>query len=173
MQNQDPDYIENLSGADAIKKLQELIKAQPTCLFASKLIVQPISARPMGTQHVDEQGYIWFFSGKHSLKNQHIAGDPRVQLFYANMGSSEYLSIYGIAEIIVDAAKAKELWNPIAKAWFEEGPTDPELTLLKVKPEEAHYWDTKHGKMITMLKILVSAVTGTKGEDGVEGDLKV
>ncbi|HLP19724.1 MAG TPA: pyridoxamine 5'-phosphate oxidase family protein, partial [Chitinophagales bacterium] len=79
----------------------------------------------------------------------------------------------GRAEIIVDAAKAEELWTPLAKAWFQGGPTDPELTLIKVSPEQAYYWDTKSNKMVSMMKILISTVTGNKNDDGVQGKLTV
>ena len=42
-----------------------------------------------------------------------------------------------------DGAKAEEMWSPIAKTWFHEGPRDPSLTILKVTPEDGYYWDTK------------------------------
>jgi len=46
--------------------------------------------------------------------------------------------VAGTAEIIHDMAKKKELWNPIAKAWFPDGVDDPELTVLEVMPTEGY-----------------------------------
>ena len=96
-----------------------------------------------------------------------------MQLFYSNTGSSEYLSIYGTAEIVFDQQKIDELWNPIAKAWFKEGKTDPEISLIKVTPENAYYWDTKNSKMVDFAKMVASAVTGKTMDGGVEGRLEV
>ncbi len=96
-----------------------------------------------------------------------------MQLLYANDGSSEYLSLFGTAEILKDQAKVEELWTPWAKTWFNEGKDDPTITLLKVKPQEGHYWDTKNNKMVQMAKIAVGAVTGKHLDDGVEGTMKL
>jgi len=48
------------------------------------------------------KGNLWFFSDKGSEKKEHIAKDNRVQLFYSNKTSSEYLSFYGTATIVTD-----------------------------------------------------------------------
>ena len=123
---------------------------------------------------VHEEGNIWFLSKNDSDKNLHIAEDSRVQLFYSNGSNYEYLSIYGTAEILNDREKIKELWTPIVKAWFKEGEHDPSISLLKVTPIEAYYWDTKNNKIVSLIKIAISAITGvTKDDGGVEGTLKV
>ena len=107
------------------------------------------------------------------MKDHEIAADPTVQLIFANTGGSEYMSVFGTAEVIDDMAKKKELWSPIAKAWFPEGVEDPDLTVLKVKPSEGYYWDTKSGKLVSMLKILTAAVTGNPSDGGVKGRITV
>lgn len=112
-------------------------------------------------------------SSRQSDKNFEIGDDARVQLFYANKGDSEFLSIYGKATILDDPKTIEEVWSPIAKAWFQEGKTDPDVTVLKVVPEDAYYWDTKNGKMISLIKIMASVVGGRTMDGGVEGTLKV
>lgn len=163
----------DLHSAEAIEKLKKLAEDSDICMFVTKLTEFPLSSRPMSTQKVDDEGNIWFMSGKDSDKNMHIAEDKRVHIFYQNKGNSEYLSVYGNAEISTDREKIKEMWTPIAKAWFEEGVDDPDITLIKVVPENAHYWDTKNNKMISFAKILVSMLTGKGNDDGVEGELDV
>ena len=165
--------IKNLSGKEAISKLQELIKAADICLFTTNLTKLPLSTRPMSTQEVDDDGSIWFFSGKASNKNQEIKNDQRVQLFYYNKGSSEYLSVYGEATLLHDRNEIERLWSPIVKTWFTEGKDDPDLQLIKVTPVDAYYWDTKHNKMVAGLKILTGAVTGITMDDGVEGNMQL
>lgn len=163
---------QDLQHVEAIKKIQELVEAANVCLFATELTRAPLSVRPMSTSKVDDDGNIWFFSKKDSEKNEHIQEDDQVQLLYSHNSSSEYLSLYGHAEIVRDRNKIEELWTPIAKAWFPEGIEDPSITLLKVTPKEGHYWDTKNGKVISLIKIAVSAVTGKPSEIGVEGKVQ-
>ena len=170
---QDSKNIENLSNQDAIDKIKELVKSEQLCLFTTQLSVAPLSTRPMSATETDDEGNLWFFSAKSSDKNRHIQTDPRVQLFFSHPGSSEFLSVYGSASISTDKALIEKYWNPVVKAWFQEGKDDPEITLIKVAPEEAYYWDTKNSKMVSMIKILTSVVTGKTMDDGVEGTLKL
>ena len=163
----------NLVSQEGLNKLRELVKNAGMCMFASNLSSYPVSARPMSTQDIDDEGAIWFFSQASSEKNAEIAADSRVQLFYNNTSSSEYLSVAGSATIIKDEDKAKELWTAWAKTWFTEGTSDPELTIIKVVPEDIYYWDTKNNKMVSLLKIMTGAVTGKTMDDGVEGSITI
>lgn len=126
----------------------------------------------MSTRAVDENGTIWFFSRAGSNKNKEIGSDNRVQLFYSNHSNFEFMTLFGTVEILKDTARAKELWSSVAKTWFNEGYDDPELTLLKFQPEDGHYWDTKDGKIISLFKMVVGAITGKEMNISVEGDLK-
>lgn len=165
--------IKNLTHQEAIDKFKELIKHEPTCLFTTLLTQVPLLTRPMSVQKVCDQGNFWFLSSSESDKNAEIAIDDRVQLFFLNVSDYEFLSVYGKATISRDKQKIDELWNDIAKAWFEDGKEDPRVTVIKVTPEEGFYWDTKSGKLVSMIKILASAVTGKTLEEGVEGTIRV
>jgi general stress protein 26 len=163
--------VKNLKQQPAIDKVKELAEDAKLCMFCTRLTETPFNTRPMATQKIEDDGVFWFFSPADSDKNADIAADNRVQLIYSNRSSSEYLSIYGTAEIIVDPVKAKELWNIFLTTWFHEGPEDPTLTLIKVTPEQGHYWDTKNNKMVQSLKIVVGAIKGKMMDDGVEGNV--
>lgn len=141
------------------------------CLFCTFTGEFAIKARPMSTQAVEEDGTIWFFSSKQSNKNKEIGTKSKVQLLYGDPGKSDYLSVEGNAEITEDKKKIDELWTPFIKTWFQEGKDDPDLTLLKITPAAAYYWDTNHGKMVSFAKILASIVSGKTMDDGIEGKL--
>lgn len=165
---------QDLAGREAIEKMQALVKAQMTCLFATRLGQVPLHVRPMSTQVVDDDGSFWFFSSRHSEKNKAIAEGSEVQLFYSNPSSAEFLIVYGSCAVITDKGKIHELWNPLVKAWFSGGKDDPALSLLRIVPHEAHYWDTKHMSAISFLKIMAAAVTGQENDsDAVQGELHV
>ena len=173
MQKDPNKNITNLKAKQAIEKLKELVKHESICLFCTRLKTQPIRTRPMSTQQVDDKGNIWFLSSLKSEKNADIAEDDQVQLFYSNPGSSEYLSVLGTAVISTDKKKIEELWTPIAKAWFKDGKDDEDVSVIRLTPQTAYYWDTKSNKMISMLQMLTAVVTGKAPDDGVEGTLKI
>lgn len=161
----------NLSGKEAIEKIKELAN-EKICMFCTYENNEIVSS-PMATQKVEDNGSIWFISDKNSNKNDLILADNRVYLIYADSSKQHYLSLSGLAEIVFDKDKIEALWTPLAKAWFEEGKDDPDISLLKVTPDEGHYWDTKNGKLISTLKIAIAAITGTPMDGAVQGDIKV
>lgn len=162
------DY-KTLTDAEAVNKIKELA-ADKICMFCTYEDFKMIT-RPMSTSAVDDEGNLWFFSDKNSHKNQQVKHNQQVDLLYMDTGPHHYLVLNGIAEIIQDEDKAREIWNPLNKAWFEGGADDPDLTLIKVVPTEGHYWDTKNGKLVAMIKIMVAALTGKGMDYGIEGDI--
>jgi general stress protein 26 len=163
----------DLTNKEGIEKMKELAESAKICHFVTGLSSKPLNSRPMATQEVDDEGNFWFLSKKSSHKNEDIENDPDVQLFYANSSSSEYLAVFGYAEIITDHAKLEELWNPFAKAWFNEGKNDPEISIIRVRPADAYYWDTKTNRLVSLIKIATGAVIGKTMDDGIEGNIKI
>jgi len=137
-------HPQNLSDQEAIDKLKTLIKSESTCFFCTKLTQKPIMTRPMSTQKVDDDGSIWFMSSIMSEKNAEIKQNNDVQLFYANTSNYEFLTLLGKATIHTDRDKIHEMWTPFAKAWFKDGKDDADISLIKITPESAYYWDTKN-----------------------------
>lgn len=163
----------NLISKEAVAKLKEMAEDIKMCMFFTELSVRPIPTRPMGVQEVDDHGNLWFLSSKSSNKNFEINHDNEVQLVFAKNSDAHYLSVFGKAYIYTDRGHVEDIWTPTAKAWFEEGKDDPDATVIKVEPTDAYYWDTKYGKLVTLLKIGMGAITGNVDEGGVEGRLKV
>ena len=165
--------IRNLSEKEAIEKFQVLVGHESICLFTTLLTKVPLTTRPMVIQEVDDKGHFWFLSAHDSDKNREIATDPRVQLFIGNPSNYEFLSIFGYATYTRNQQKIDELWNDIAKAWFPEGKDDPRITVIEFEPEEGFYWDTKSGKLVSMIKIAASALAGKTFQEGVEGKISL
>lgn len=165
---------ENLNNKEAIDKLKSLVNDIMVCLFCTDLKTDDGSTcRPMSAIKVCDQGNIWFFSEKSSDKNKAIATDKDVQLFFSHPGKSAYLVLNGEAEIILDKTIIEELWTPVAKIWFKEGKDDPNISIIKVTPATAYYWDNDGNRMINFLKMVASVVTGTNLITGKEGAITV
>jgi len=165
------DNYQNLSNQEALDKLKELAEDVRMCMFCTAVKELPFQTRPMATQEVDAHGNIWFFSAADSDKNMEIKQDDQVQLLYAKQSDNHYLSVYGHADIIRDRTKTEELWNIFIKTWFQEGKDDPNLTLIRVRPESAYYWDTKHGRFISLLGLAASVISGKTMDGSLEGNL--
>lgn len=158
---------------EAIEKFKKFIAHSPVCHFMTTLDERPVPTRPMATQQVDDEGNFWFLSSRSSEKDTDIVKDSYVQLLYSNPSDSEFLSLYGTATVVEDMAKKRELFGPLAKAWFPKGPEDPDLSVVKVKPLKGYYWGSKHGKMLTLLQMAASALVGKKSDSGVVGKISL
>ncbi|ACU08251.1 General stress protein [Flavobacteriaceae bacterium 3519-10] len=166
---------ENLNNTEALKKLKELSESARICMFCTDLTSLPITVRPMSLQETDTEGNLWFISSDASNKNFQIAEDNRVQLLFMNNSNSEYLSVFGNAYIYKDKATIEDKWSNLASAWFEDGKDDPNVSIIRVAPEDTYYWDTKAGKLVSLISFAAAAISGTKTDnsDGVEGKLNI
>ncbi len=163
----------NLFGKEAIDKLKDIATGAENCFFCTSIKTGiPMSVRPMSVLQVDDEGNLWFMTGKDTYKSEEIKADPFTHLFFQENKNSGFLNIYGITEIVDSQAKIDELWNPLLKVWFKEGKEDPTILLLKVIPTNVYYWDNKHGDMIAFAKMVTSLVIGKSMDDSVEGKLE-
>ena len=166
--------LENLTQKEAIETLKKLSESARICMFCTDLDTIPNASRPMSLKETDDEGNLWFLSSDQSHKNFEIKEDNRVQLYFMNNSDSEYLSILGKAFIYQDKNTIEDKWTPMANAWFD-GKDDPNVSVIRVTPEETYYWEPKVGKFVSMLNFATAAITGQKtdNEDGREGNLHV
>ncbi|HEV7867257.1 MAG TPA: pyridoxamine 5'-phosphate oxidase family protein [Chthoniobacteraceae bacterium] len=170
--NQPEQNRADLSGAEAAHKVKDLAERAESCFFCTEVVTPGSSrARPMAVQQVDEQGNLWFLSASDSHKNEEVERDPVVHLYFQANAHSGFLSLTGTVHTSRDRAKIEELWKPIMKTWFTEGIDDPRITVLRVSPTDGYYWDTKHGRAVAGLKMLVGAAIGKTLDDSIEGTL--
>jgi general stress protein 26 len=162
--------IKSLAFQDAVDKIKELAEGQP-CMFCTHVNGR-LQSRPMSTQQIDDEGNIWFLSGKSSHKNLQIKEGSEIDLLYAN-GIGHFLAVHGEASITTDKEKIKELWQPLAQVWFTEGVDDPEVSAIMVSIQDGYYWDSKHGRIVEFAKMAASLVTGKTMDDGIEGKLEL
>ena len=93
-----------------------------------------------------------------------------VQLLYSDPGSVQFLIIYGTAAIHIEKSVLRDLYVASDDSWFD-GVDDPNLTAIKVSPQEAHYWDVKGNQLATLFRIGVGAITGEKPDLADHGKL--
>ncbi|CAN7584149.1 pyridoxamine 5'-phosphate oxidase family protein [Rhizobacter sp. LjRoot28] len=142
--------------------LWELIEDIKFAMFTTRHANGHLHSRPMTTQNskLDEQTSLWFFVGRDNELVEDIATDPQVNVAYGDPGSDTWVSVSGEARLVEDRAKKEALWSKMTEAWFPGGIDDPNLGLLEVQITHAHYWDVKDSKLVQLIKMATSAVTG-------------
>jgi general stress protein 26 len=149
------------------EKVKELIKDARICMLTTMTGDGRHVSRPMALQDVEFDGDLWFFTYSDSDLVEQIGSNPQVNVAFSDSGQHAWISISGTAARTDDPAKAKELWNPMLKAWFPDGLETPNLTLVKVHGETAEYWEAAHSsRVVTMLGYAKAAVTGKMPDAG-------
>ena len=142
-------------------KLWELISPVKTGMLAN-WTGEMLHARPM--QHVNsdlEEGILYFFTSDESGKALEIDHYNDVCITYSNISKSEFVSISATAEIVKDKVLIDKYWNAFVAAWFPEGKSSPNVSILKLHVYSAEYWDSVQSKTIQLFKILKANLTHT------------
>ncbi len=165
---------ENLNHTEAIEKLQHLVDAIDIGMLSTfqEHTLYPHSI-PMSRQEVDHEGNIWFLFSSESETYHHLMKNNNVSLTFADAKTYQFVSINGIAEVSEDSERIEKYWNKFIETWFGKGKEDPAIRLLKVIPNEVHYWDSKANKLINLIKIAVNTISGNETDTGREGDLNL
>jgi general stress protein 26 len=134
-----------------------------------------LRSRPMTLQQAQFDGDLWFFAGRSTQAALDVAEEPKVNLAFSEPKNSSYISACGSAEVVLDKAKAKELWNPLYKAWFPEGLEDPDLCLIKVTVESVDYWESPSSPVVQLAGFAKAMLSGKKAGDelGRRGHLNI
>ena len=125
---------------DETRKVAELIKDIDVCMLVTRAD-GTVRGRPMSNNgNVEYDGDSWFFSYRDTPKIEQIEADPHVQLAYVATERGTWVSIEGTATVVEDDERKRKLWDKELEAWFEGGPEDDDLVLLKVSADRIHAW---------------------------------
>ena len=150
---------------EQVAKLVELTKDARTAFLTTRDEHGHLVGRPMARQDVDLDADLWFITERDSRKVQHIAAQPQVGV---TLGSSDsWVSISGVARVVDDTEKLRELWNQFTDAWLPEGPDSPNAVLIHVQADTAEYWSPPvGGRVATLVSLVKSKVTGQRYDGG-------
>ncbi len=146
--------------------LRERVDKIKFCMFTTADTDGTLRSRPLTTQQVEPDGTIWFFVPASGEVAAAVGANPNVNLAYADTGDNVYATLCGTAYLVQDREKIEELWSTIVAAWFPQGPTDPNLALLRVDVDEAEYWKPEGTKIGQFVSIAKAALMRTPPRDG-------
>lgn len=146
-------------------KLYELLKDIEVAMMTSVEPDGSLHSRPMHNHKADEHGDLWFFTRARTPKVGELEKDSQVNLAYSDPKSQNYVSVSGVAEIVTDRTKIKELWTEGLRTWFPKGEEDPDIALIRVHPSGGEYWD---GPSQTVMQIYGYAKARLTGKSPTE-----
>lgn len=129
--------------------------------------------QPMTAFADKEEGAIWFFTSKATdLVKETAAG--HYAMFCVMAKDQEFQACIG-GELTPDndRAKIEAYWSPMVAAWFPEGKDDPNLTLLKLTPDDAQVWVQRGGPLRYIFEVAKANATKTQPDVGEAGRLQL
>jgi general stress protein 26 len=161
MSNQEKTPQDPVTTPEERQALFEKIEKVRFAMVTTAMADGSLASRPMTLQGVDGDGTMWFFTSASTQLGDDVNRDERVNVAFADTGDDFYLSATGSAWFVDDLEKIEALWGVMAAAWFD-GPTDPNLWLLRVKPDRIDYWKSGAGKVLQMVAMAKAALTNTR-----------
>jgi general stress protein 26 len=160
-----------MTDAQSISKVTEIINDAKIGMVTTINEEGALVSRPLAVQEVMDDGDMWFFTGLGTSQVAHVRADPRVNVAFGK--NTEWVSVAGTAEVVMDRAKIHEMWNQVVEAWFPDGPDSPEVCLLRVESESAEYWTSPGGTAATVLQWVKSKVTNSRMSVGESGTVEL
>jgi general stress protein 26 len=124
----------------SIRQLRSLLRGVRVGMLTTQTLDGASHSRPMLVHQVDEAGWLWFVTDRHSRKTWELSQNPRATIALQSKKGDRYVSVQGTAVVVRDDVKLKELWNPMMRSWFPRGRRDPEIALVAVRIERVEYW---------------------------------
>jgi len=128
---------------DIAEKMRDLDFA----MLATRTDGGAIGLRPMSNnREVAYDGDSWFFADENTRMVADIERDPHVSLSYQGKSGllglrPLFIAIEGSARIVRDRAQFAAHWTSGLERWWPKGIDTPDLVLIQVTGERAHYWD--------------------------------
>ncbi len=156
----------DLSRSDAIDKLASLISDHRIATLTTIDTDGAPWNRPMGLQKPGEfDGMLYLFTSKDSDKVKHIARNNKVSVAFAKPSEQEYATMTGTARVTDDRQKIKDYWSVSVRAWWPEGPDDPDIRLIEIDVDRAEFWDSPSSVVAHAFGLVKALVTGEPATD--------
>ncbi len=155
------------------QKMFELVEGIGTAMLTTRRRDGHLVSRPMAAQARARGADFWFATALDSAKVREIQKDRHVNLTYYRDRTREWVSVSGVAEIVTDRRKVRELYRPDWRAWFGDeggakdgGPDDPRIGLIAVRAEEAHFLVESRPEPVVLFEVMKGMVTGKPPKAG-------
>lgn len=83
---------------------------------------------------------IYISTNTSSSKVTHIKENPKICVYYCDPDNFKGVMFGGLAEFIDDINIKQKLWLDWWTKYYKEGVTDPDYTLLRLKPKQGRFY---------------------------------
>lgn len=138
---------------EVIEVLAGMIRDIPVAMLTTTGLGR-LRSRPMVTQRAAFDGDLWFLTARAAGKTGEIRDRQVVHVTFVSPLDNRYVWASGTASILDDEARLAALWHPGYTPWFPEGPRGGSIALIRVRVDEAEYWDAKAARMVLLTGFL-------------------
>jgi general stress protein 26 len=148
-----------IADAETLKKLWDMISSIKVAMLTSQ-DGGHLRSRPMVAAQKDFHGELFFFTRASAHKVDEVGGQAQVGVSYADADHQNYVSLSGTAAVVRDPALVHAHWSEAMRTWFPKGKDDPEIAILRVKVDQAEYWDAPSSTMVYLYGYAKALATG-------------
>ena len=125
-----------------ITAIARLLARIDICMLTTRAQDGSLHGRPMSNNgDVEYDGDNWFFAEDGSRKVTEIEAEPAVELGFIDSDAATWINVEGEATIVRDDVERKRsLWMDDFERWFQNGPDDPRVVLIKVSARHIDAW---------------------------------
>lgn len=156
-----------------LEELDRLIDGIETAMFTTRRHDGHLVSRPMATQERIGDADLWFVTDADASKLDELVMDPHVNCSYYNNKTREWVSVSGVARIVRDKKKIRQLYKPDWRIWFaDEGgerdgsADDPRLTLIFVEADSVVYMKNDKPRPLVLWEVIKGIVTKSEPDVG-------
>jgi len=156
-----------------LDKLYEMIDEIGVAMMTTRRTDGHLESRAMATQKRAPGADLWFVTTEGSAKLRDLEYDPHINLAFYKDGTSEWISVSGVAAISRDRRKIQELYASDWKMWFpDEGDPrhgtadDPRMVLVGVDIHAAVFLEVNKPRPVILYQVAKGWLTGTEPDLG-------
>lgn len=122
--------------------------------------------QPMAPQVDKDAGAIWFYTSTESDLVRAINGNPSDKVHLCVTEKDYQACLRGHIVEYKNRDKIDQYWSSIVSAWFPEGKSDPNLTMLCFTPVDAAVWASDKNPITFAYEIGKANLKGQKPDIG-------
>ena len=123
--------------------------------------------QPMTANGAREENAVWFFSRRDTDLARAVVSAQQAMMCVTDHEHGYYACVSGTLVADHSEPHIERYWNAVAGAWYPEGRSDPELTMLKFVPSSAAVWAGPGSRLKFGWEIARSNITGSTPDVGV------
>jgi general stress protein 26 len=155
--------------AQGIAELTRLVEGIRVAMVTTRAADGHLESRPMALERLEADGSLVFLTRLSSGKVREVAADAHVNVSLVSDRGDRYVSVSGTASAVHDQARMRQLWNPTYRAWFPDGPDDPDSAIFTVTIDRADFWDVPASKLVRLWGVAKALATGHEEGAGTHG----